>query len=185
MPKNEYVEFPHEHFARLRAAVIVDVQRHVASLRDANVEFYAYAGHLPDYFRANDAAYLTVAYNCESDLSAEHREDIFYRYAVDEWKHCWAENLKSTHEILESLLPHFEASRKMPDDGDTLQDLIHAVFATILDAFRSLRKDGTFKGVRYVALWLSDSQHDIIKHSVKELNTPEVYAEYASEFEGY
>lgn len=182
---NELVDSLQENFARLQAAVVTDVTRHLESLRDAGVDFYGYAVLPPDYFTAAEPATLVVAYNGESDIDEEKREEVYYRYSVDEWENYIHDGFETANAQLKTLLPHFEASMKIDDDGDTKMAFVAAVNQTILDALISLRKDGTLDGVPYVVIWLSDSGDEIMDQSAKALNSAEVYAEYASEFEGY
>lgn len=183
MSKNKFVGSLKENFARLRAAVIADVKAHVASLREANIDFYGYAVLPPDYFTADEPASMVVVFNREGDISPDHQGEAYYRYSVDEWENYVYEGFEKGNAELRALLPHFEASRKVPDMGDTKVAFIDAVNETILDALQSLQKEGTFEGVSYLVVWFSDSIDDIIARSVKKLNDKKVYKEFASEFD--
>lgn len=182
MPKHDIAESVKENFARLRSAVTGDIKRHVASLRDANVDFYGYAALPPDYYTAAEPATLVAAYNGDSDIAEQHQDEAYYRYSVDEWENYVHEGFEATNAELRALLPHFEASRKVAEDGQAVTAFVDAVNQTILDALKSLRKDGNFDGVPYLVIWLSDSFDNIMNRSAKELNAADVYAEYASEF---
>lgn len=179
---NELVDSLQEHFASLQTAVIADVKRHLESLRDAGIDFYGYAALPPDYFTAAEPASIAVAYNGESDIDEDNRGEVYYRYSVDEWENYIHDGFETANAQLKTLLPHFEASMKIDDDGDSKMAFVAAVNQAILNALKALRKDGAFDGVSYVVIWLSDSGDEIMDQSAKALNSAEVYAEYASEF---
>src|SRR5262245_21916658 len=93
-----------DRFALLRTAIVVDIKRHVASLRLSGIEFYGYAALPPDYYTAFDPTTLAVAFNCESDVDTANRGSPYYRYSVDEWKHYVHDGFDAVNRELKSLL---------------------------------------------------------------------------------
>ncbi len=165
---------PLDAFARLRAATIDDIRRHVASLRQSGIEFYGYAVLPPDYYTAFDPTTLAVAFNCESDISPNNHDEPYYRYSVDEWRNYVHEGFDNVNRELKVLLP---ATSPSIDDA-----FVNSVYQTILDAMLALRHESAFDGVPYLVVWLSDSSDNILNRSVNLLNSEGIYSEFASEF---
>lgn len=168
-----------DDFTHLQAAIVADIARHVTSLRKSGVELDGYAVLPPNYYSDFDPTTLSVAFNCESDTDATQRGEPYYRYSVDEWNNYVHEGFDNVNRVLQSLL---EGARPSGDDliGHVFVD---AVYQAILDAMLTLRKDHTFDGVPYLVVWVSDSGNCILNQSAKALNSPEIYAEFASEFD--
>lgn len=169
---------PLDDFAKLRAAIIDDIERHVASLRQTGVEFYGYAALPPDYYTAFDPTTIAVAFNCESDLEDSKRGEPYYRYSVDEWQNYMHDGFDAVNSELKALLTATQSSNDDPID-DTF---VNSVYQTVLDAMQTLRNDHTFDDVPYLVVWLSDSDDSILNRSAKLLNSSDVYAAFASEF---
>lgn len=164
-------------FARLRKAMVADIKRHVASLRQSGVEFYGYAVLPPDYYTAFDPTTLTVAYNCESDIDAKNRGSPYYRYSVDEWQNYVHEGFDSVNRELKALLAATGSASDSIDDA-----FVNSVYQAVLDAMLTLRNENTFDGVSFLVVWLSDSGDSILNRSAKLLNSPDIHSEFASEF---
>ncbi len=184
MANNELDVFFRDGFGRLCAAVASDIKRHIATLRESGVDFYGYAAFPPDYYTAYDPTSLVVAFNCESDIDAENKNApySYYRYSVDEWQNYVHDGFDATNAELKALLSEFKRLTETQDSDDAPETFVASINQTILDALISLRKDGTFDGISYVVIWLSDSGDEIMNRSAKELNTADVYAAYATEF---
>lgn len=165
-------------FASLRAAIVTDIQRHVAELRQSEVEFYGYAVLPPDYSTAFDPTTVAVAYNCDSDIDASNRGQSYYRYSVDEWSNYVHDGFDTVNSELKSLLAANRASADDPIDDA----FVESIYQSVLDAMLTLRSDGTFHDVPYLIIWLADSGEDILNRSAKLLNSPEIFADYATEF---
>ena len=165
-------------FADLRAAIVTDIKRHVAGLRDAGVDFYGYAVLPPDYYTAFDPTTIAVAFNCESDIDASNHGQTYFRYSVDEWQNYVRDGFDTVNAELKSLLA---ANRESADDLID-DDFVESIYQTVLDAMKSLRDGGTFNDVQYLVVWLSDSDGDILNRSAKLLNSSEIYSDFATEF---
>lgn len=73
------------------------------------------------------------------------------------------------------------------DDGDGVVDdfeIAHsgALLEAILKDFEAVKSAGVFGPEIYLAMWISDSGHEIMAQSVRRLNTPSVVKEYMAEF---
>jgi hypothetical protein len=171
-------ELPRNDFATLSAAIVSDIKRHVASLRQSGCEFYGYAILPPDYYTAFDPTTLVVAFNRESDIDTSKRGEPYYRYCVDEWQNYVHEGFDAVNGKLKGLLA---ANRHSTDDS--IDDaFVNSVYEAVLDALLTLRNENTFDDVPFVVVWLSDSGDDILNRSAKLLNSPEIYSEFATEF---
>jgi hypothetical protein len=165
-------------FSLLRASIVGDIKRNVASLRQSGIKFYGYAVLPPDYTTAFDQTTLAVAFNCESDLDSANHESPYYRYSVDEWKNYVHEGFDAVNRELKALLK----STRSASDGSIDSAFVDTVYQAVLDAMLTLRTENTFAGVPYLVVWLSDSGDGILNRSAKLLNAPEVYSELAAEF---
>lgn len=175
---NQYETQVLDSFADLHSAIVSDIKRHVAGLRDAEIEFYGYAVLPPDYYTAFDPTTIGVAFNCESDIAANNHGQPYFRYSVDEWQNYVHDGFETVNAKLKSLLA---ANRKSMDDPMD-DEFVQSIYQTVLDAMHALRNDGTFANVPYLIVWLSDSADDILNRSAKLLNSSETYSEFATEF---
>jgi len=165
-------------FALLRLAIVADVNRHVASLRQSGVDFYGYAVLPPDYYTAFDPTTLVVAFNGESDVETANRRSPYYRYCVDEWNHYVHHGFAAVNRELKALL----SSTGSTDDDSIDDTFVNSVYQAVLDAMLTLRNTNTFDEVPYLVVWLSDSGDRILNRSAKRLNAPDIYSEFAAEF---
>ncbi|MEZ6141496.1 MAG: DUF4303 domain-containing protein [Zavarzinella sp.] len=182
MINNKLSAFLNEGFGGLLTAVISDIKQHIVSLRESGVSFYGYAAMPPDYATEFDPTSFAVAFNCESDIDEENKKKPYYRYSVDEWQNYVHDGFEATNAELKSILSEFKTLTKQQDDDGAVEYLAPSINKTLLNALMSLRNDGTFEGIAYVVIWISDSSDEIINQSAKSLNSAEVYDEYASEF---
>lgn len=171
-------EQPLDGFYQLRTAIIADIKRHVASLRQTGVDFYGYAVLPPDYYTAFDPTTIAVAFNCESDIDDSNRGQPYYRYSVDEWQNYVHDGFDTVNRELKALL----AATKSSDDDSIDDTFVESVYQAVLNAMQALRNDKIFDGVPYLVIWLSDSGDSILNRSAKLLNSTEVYSEFAAEF---
>jgi len=178
MPEN-YDKPPAVDFAKLRSAIDADIKRHVATLRETGIELYGYAALPPDYYTQVDPTTISVAFNLESDIDDCNRGDPYYRFSVDEWQNYVHDGFDAVNIELKALLTANQTS----DDESIDEKFVGSVYQTVLDAMLALRNDGTFDGVMYLVVWLSDSADGILLRSAKLLNSAAVYSEFASEFD--
>ena len=177
MPHQNH-EPPQDGFARLQTAIVADIKRHVASLRQSSVEFYGYAVLPPDYYTAFDPTTLAVAFNCESDIDATNSDETYYRYSVDEWQNYVHDGFDTVNRELKSLL---KGARKSSED--LIDDAyVDSAYQAVLEAMLTLRNENVFDDVPYLVVWISDSGDGIMNRSAKLLNSPDIYSEFASEF---
>jgi Domain of unknown function (DUF4303) len=171
-------EQSHDGLAPLRMAIVADINRHVASLRQSGVDFYGYAVLPPDYYMAFDPTTLAVAFNCESDVDTANRGSLYYRYSVDEWKNYVHDGFDAVNRELKALL----TSTPSADDDSIDDTFVNSVYQAVLDAMLTLRNINTFDDVPYLVVWLSDSGDSILNRSARLLNAPNVYSEFTAEF---
>jgi hypothetical protein len=171
---DQHSDPPQAAFVALSTAIVADVKRHVASLRESGVKFYGYAVLPPDYYTAFDPTTIAVAFNRESDIDTSNRDQPYYRYSVDEWQNYIHEGFDAVNRELKTLL---SANRSSIDDT-----FVDAVYQAILDGMLALRSENIFDDVPYLVIWLSDSSDGILNRSARLLNSPNVYSEFRSEF---
>ncbi len=122
---------------------------------------------------------LVAAYNCESDLTDEHRADTYYRFSVDEWSHYVHEGFDQTNAKLVEL--NNQLSELGGEDQHT-EAYIEALFAAMLLAMKTVQSDAGLERIEFGVIWLSDSGHGIITRSAQTLNSAEVFETFAAEF---
>lgn len=171
----------------LVAAVVADIQRHVQKLRSAGDSFYGYAALPGDYCTQPNPASLAVAFNRESDIAADHSDEPYYRYSVDEWKNYVHDGFDHTNSAMKSQLDLFQEIHTIDKDSYQLDAYEIAFVAkinrAILAALMALKQKGTFGDETYVVIWFSDSDTEIMNQSAKALNSAEIYKQYASVFQ--
>jgi hypothetical protein len=169
----------------LTTAVTDCVRDHFASLRKQGIRPYGYA-LLPG--EPYDLHRVVAAYNCEADIKVPVGEKMYryYRYSVDEWVHYVHDGFDRANQCLVDANAEFTYMHE--DDGDGVMDdfeIAHsrALLEAILKGFEAAKCAGVF-GVPeiYLAIWISDSGHEIMAQSVRRLNTPTVVKEYLAEF---
>jgi hypothetical protein len=176
----------HSDAPELVAAVVADIQRHVHELRSAGDSFYGYAALPGDYCTQPDPASLGVAFNRESDIPAEHLDEPYYRYSVDEWQNYVHNGFDDTNAAMKAQLDKFQQLHTRAEDSCVLDEyeiaFVTRINRAILAAFLALKQNGTFPDGTYLIIWFSDSTSKIMDQSAKALNSAEVYKQYASEF---
>lgn len=172
----------------LVAAIVADI-RHTASRLRAPIigqSFYGYAALPGDYCTEPNPASLVVAFNRESDLAAEHSNEPYYRYSVDEWQNYVHDGFDNTNSALESQLSEFKKLHTRAEDSYQLDEYEVAFIAktnrAVLKALMELKQNGTFTDGTYLIIWFSDSEDKIVNESARALNTAQIYEQYASEF---
>lgn len=170
----------------LVAAIAADIQRHVCELRSSGDSFYGYAALPGDYCTQPNPASLVVAFNRESDLAAEHSNEPYYRYSVDEWQNYVRDGFENTNSALESQLSEFKKLHTRAEDSYQLDKHEIAFIAktnrAVLKALMELKTNRTFADGTYLIIWFSDSEDEIMNESARALNTAQIYEQYASEF---
>jgi hypothetical protein len=170
----------------LVAAIVADIQRHVCELRSSGNSFYGYAALPGDYGTQPSPASLVVAFNHESDLAAEHSNEPYYRYSVDEWQNYVHDGFDNANSALESQLSEFKKLHTRAEGSYQLDEYEIAFIAktnrAVLKALMKLKQNGTFTDGTYLIIWFSDSEDEIVNESARALNTDQIYEQYASEF---
>ncbi len=170
----------------LVAAIVADIQRHVCDLRSSGDSFYGYAALPGDYCTQTNPASLVVAFNRESDLAAEHSNEPYYRYCVNEWQNYVHDGFENTNFVLESQLSEFKKLRTRAENTYQLDEYEIAFIAktnrAVLKALVELKQNGTFNDETYLIIWFPDAEDEIVNESARVLNTAQIYEQYASEF---
>lgn len=69
--------------------------------------FYEYASLPSDYYTCPDPDSIDVAFNRESDITAEHGDSTYYRFSVDKWQNYVHSGFESSNTRLKSMLSEF------------------------------------------------------------------------------
>ena len=171
--------------AALTKAVTECVRDHFATLRKQGVKPYCYA-LLPG--EPYDIQSVVAAYNCESDIKVPLGDKLYryYRYSVDEWVHYVHDGFDRANQCIVNANAEFAAMHV--DDGDGVMDdfeIVHsrALLEAILKGFEAAKVGGVFEEPKiFLAIWVSDSDHEIMAKSVRRLNSDAVVKEYMAEF---
>jgi hypothetical protein len=173
-------------YSPLVTSVYSDVRDHVLKLHESGIEFYGYSVLPGDPLTQPDPASIGVAYNRESDVDDEHKNDTYYRYSVDEWQNYELEGFSKANEILRKYIGEFnDFCEKYGDDVDDFDydsEFYDRINHAILEALVRLKEDGVLKESAYLVIWFSDSNNSIIEKSVEILNTKEIYKEFLKVF---
>jgi hypothetical protein len=173
--------------SELVATIVADIQRHVGTLQSLGDSFYGYAVLPGDYCTQPNPASLVIAFNRESDIVPENSAEPYYRYSVDEWQNYVHDVFDDTNSKLQSQLAQFRELHTRADDSYQLDEYEIAFVAktnrAILDALLELKRNGTFGNNKYLIIWFSDSDYEIMDDSAKALNAAEVYEQFAAEFQ--
>lgn len=169
----------------LTKAVTECVGDQVANLRKQGVNPYGYA-LLPG--EPYDLHSVVATYNCESDVKVPVGDKLYryYRYSVDEWLHYIHDGFDRANQCMVDANAEFAAMHV--DDGDGVMDdleIAHsrALLEAILKGLEAAKHAGVFgEPVIYLAMWISDSAHEIIGQSVRRLNSANVVQEFRAEF---
>jgi hypothetical protein len=141
----------------LTKAVTDCVRDHFTSLHKQGIRPYGYA-LLPG--EPYDLHRVVAAYNCETDIKVPVGDKLYryYRYSVDEWVHYVHDGYDRANQCMVDANVEFA---DMHEDDEA----------------------GVFGGSEiYLAMWISDSGHEIMAQSVRRLNVPAVVKEYMAEF---
>lgn len=173
----------------------LEIRQHLTKLKASGNNFYGYA-ILPgeSYLIQN----IFPAFNRESDIKSENSDDsdddIYYRYCVDEWENWEYDEFPKTNKLIDLLNSQFkELHPKKYPDKPSMEDFflddfevahVDKLLDAILTAMIELKHDGLFDSDKFLIIWFSDSDDDIINKSVKELNSTIVYENFRQEFGG-
>ena len=170
----------------LTDAVTQCVREHVRQLRSRGVSFYGYA-LLPG--EPHDINSLVAVYNGESEIKVPKANDQYryYKYSVDEWTHWDHEGFDAANRALAEANRHF-ARLHTKEEGAYEMDgfeVVHSesLLNAILQGLDTARTEGVFGGsATFLALWISDSSHEIMAKAVRRLNSASVAREFVAEF---
>jgi hypothetical protein len=168
----------------LTQAVTECVRNHVAGLHNQGIKPYGYS-LLPG--EPYDLHSVVAAYSCESEIKVPVGDKMYryYRYSVDEWLHYIHDGFDRANQCMVDANAEFAAMHE--GDGDGVMDdfeIAHsrALLEAILKGLEAAKNAGYFGPEIYLAMWISDSGHEIMAQSVRRLNTPAVIKEYTAEF---
>ncbi|PCJ53543.1 MAG: hypothetical protein COA79_22760 [Planctomycetota bacterium] len=160
--------------------IVIDITRHVSTLNSSDSNFYGYAILPSDYYSSANAPTIVTAFNFESDISTENKKEAYYRYSVDEWANYYHDGFESSNKELELIYKTFISTQSFENYVEAYNEKLNSAYMTSLTR---LKENGVFSDDKYLIIWLSDSRDNIMSQSAKAFNTPEIYKQYASEFE--
>jgi hypothetical protein len=163
-----------------------ELRDHLARLR-AESGFYAYAV-LSLAGDKHKFQYLSAAFNRESDIAEEHRDEVYYRLSPNEWTNYGLDVFPRSAELLTVRNTHFAAMYQRADPTSYMLDDTEIAHITnlhrsLLTAMRLVRDEGHLgREVSFAVLWAPDSPDDIMFCSAKSLNTSSTFDDFMSEF---
>lgn len=144
-------------------------------------KFYGYS-----LYTSDDATSISPVANTLSEIEGKKSDSnyIYYKYGVDEWSN-W-EDFKMFEEVNAIITKYYDDMEEDYDEMDEKYDeLKQGIFNASLQVMKELEQEGLFgpkTDGRFLVIWVSDSDDEIINISAKQLNTKKVYQEFASEF---
>ena len=182
-PDSELTEWFAEEQAELKTAVKDAVRSHIEDLRKKYDDLYGYAILPGEPYEIKN---LVAVSNRESEIK---KDDAYFRFSVDEWENWDYEAFESATPILNKLNEKFRSLHDRDSDGPELAryeiDYVSSIHTVLLGALKELANEGLFDREAddgFTAIWISDSSHDIIFRSVRELNSAKVVKEFMDEF---
>ena len=169
---------------QLKHTVKTGARNHVEALKVEHPDLYGYA-LLPG--EPYEVTSLVAVWNRESEL--KEKDSPYFRYAVDEWAHWDHDALVSATPLIAELNRRFRSlhpgdpTRYEMDESEIQH--VARIHQTLLDALGELLHEGVFNlgpTQPFLAIWISDSEHEIIFRSVAELNQREVVRQFQEEF---
>ena len=159
------------------------VRDYVTKLKTLHSDIYGFA-LLPG--ETYEVKSLTVVWNQSQDIK---KDTAYYRYSVDEWIHWDYDALDSVTPLITDLNQKFSNLHSESEDDFEMEEFevahIRAYHDTFLKAFRDLKSEGVFdfpNADPFLVIWISDSESEVMRDSVRELNSPKVIEEFKSEF---
>src|SRR5262249_25520351 len=150
-------------------AVTDCLRDHFTSLRKQGIRPYGYA-LLPG--EPYDLHSVVAAYNCESDIKVPVGDKMYryYRYSVDEWLHYVHDGFDRVNQCMVDANAEFADMHADDRDGGMDDfEIAHsrALLEAILKGFEAGKNAGVFGFPEiYLAMWISDSSHEIMAQSV-------------------
>lgn len=165
----------------LKEAVKEAVRLHVKKLRSQHTDLYGYAILPGEPYEVNS---LVAVSNKKSDIK---ENSPYYRYSVDEWEDWDHEALASVTPLIGKINEKFQSLHTDDPVSFEMDEYEIAHISNFHNAFLSALQELIDENVfdiadRFIAIWISDSDHDIIYKSVRELNSDSVAGEFMEEF---
>ncbi|MCB2355746.1 DUF4303 domain-containing protein [Clostridium estertheticum] len=164
-------------FKKFNNELKIAITNHYRALNERFKEetFYGYA-----LYTSEDVFSIGPVANRNNNITVEIDNDMYnyYRYSPDEWSD-WDdfEMFDVVNKIIGELYSKPNAIFKQ---------IKKEILSESLKAMDELDENGIF-GIkndnRFLIIWISDSDSEIMSASAKKLNTIKVYQEYVSEFE--
>jgi hypothetical protein len=170
----------------LVTALADGVRAQVATPRSRGIDFYGYA-LLPG--EPYDIQSVVAVTNTEADISVPPTDDqyLYYRYSVDEWANWDHDGFAAANALLVDANDRFKSMHSKDSDDCVMDEFEIAHANALLDAvvrgLQAAKQTGAFLVVEpFLAVWISDSDHQIIFESVRRLNSQVVAEEFMREF---
>ncbi len=170
--------------ADLKDAVKIAVSLHVEKLKSQYKDLYGYAILPGEPYEVNS---LVAVFNRESEVK---ENSAYYRYSVDEWENWDQDALASVTPLIDKLNERFRSLHTSDPESFEMDEYeiahISCFHSTFLSALQELNDENVFDigGENFVAIWISDSDHDIIFKSVCAMNSDKIVKEFMDEFGG-
>jgi Domain of unknown function (DUF4303) len=170
------------------AVVVRAVRTHVAALDAHGIDFYGYA-LLPG--EPYDIHSLVAAYACESEIKVarDNAHFPYYKYCVAEWQHFEHEGFGEVNDFLNHTNAQYASMRtrdgrnyeyEMDEFAPRYSD---ALLEGMIQGLAAAKDAGVFGSKeRFLAVWITDSNHEVIVNSVRRLNAAAVAGEFVNEF---
>jgi len=137
--------------------------------------FYGYA-----LYTSDDISSIGPVTNRKSDIVVGTDDEMYnyYKYSPDEWSE-W-DDFEQFNEV-NQIIKEFHSKADF-----TFEQIKEYVLSQSLLTMQELDKNGFFgvkNNERFLIIWISDSDDQMMNISAKQLNTLKVYEDYSYEFE--
>ncbi len=158
----------------------------MAKLRSLGIQFYGYALLPGEPFDINS---IVAVANTEARIKVPHTDGQYryYRYCVDEWEHWEREGFDKANALLVEANTKFK-SMHSKEDGDCRMDEFEkahsdALLDAVVRGLEVAKNVGAFgESEPFLAVWIADSDHEILPKSVRRLNSELITRDFLLEF---
>lgn len=149
-----------------------ELKNHLKLLRSERPETYGYAILLSEDLEFSTAVSVTNTNEfLVQNKDSEYIKDI--KYIPDEWQDWHYNAFSNFNEKYKAFYTEFTLIHPSSGRlyyGETELYLFNCLYDSYLNAMFELKNEGFFGNIKYIVIWVSDSDRDIMRKSLLKLN---------------